>query len=182
MNQWNGLHTSYDASYDALYVFVLSRTKVNTNANSIDNGYFRIVAKFLDIKYFVSYLSRNNDKNITASTSDIIYSPETYGNISISETQSLSIGVTASGEVSNDGGQLGVSISFGASNSNTVNKSCALLKPNSMPLNEFGNELGKNDGYNIYGRKVELRFDWQNTYKNNLNGKSHIEEISLSIQ
>ena len=53
LNQWNGLYTSYDESYDALYVFVLSRTKVNTNANSIDNGYFRIVAKFLDIKYFV---------------------------------------------------------------------------------------------------------------------------------
>ena len=64
LNLWTGYYKYLSKDTDTLYIWILTHCKMTTNSDSLQNGYFRIVSKSLEMnisasKYITSYYNKS---------------------------------------------------------------------------------------------------------------------------
>lgn len=143
LSLWVGIYSYTIPSENVKFYFVLTYNKLNTNSDSLQNGYYRIVSKFLKVEIEAS-LTGTSSSNLLFRG----YSPEVYGNTNTTETYEHSFGITAGGDIDGPSG----SIDFGFSHSITVFSDCVIMTPSSL------------------NKKVTLNFDFQNEDLKAING------------
>lgn len=75
----------------SMFYYVLIETKISSNINSLNNGYYRMVNDYMEVYAEGSLLGRENQNDLQLV--HYLPSPDYYGVNSSTETQSLSLGL-----------------------------------------------------------------------------------------
>ena len=128
---WSALYTKYSEKSDSKYYFLLVEAKVSSNINSLKDGYYRMVNNKMIIDIKANY----DESGLRL----VKYTPENYGNFSVTETISCSIDLEneKSFEYGNSGlsGGISTGINGGISWSQSIYKDNIIMTPKSQNYN-----------------------------------------------
>lgn len=155
LNLWTGYYKYLSKDTDTLYIWILTHCKMTTNSDSLQNGYFRIVSKSLEMnisasKYRTSYY---NKSEFLSGLYLMKYTPTQYGNSSVISGSSFGLGLTMQGTIS-DEPSICIGISGNVGFSSGVTKSNVIMTPTSSL------------------QKVNMKYNFQNISNKKVNNSA----------
>lgn len=151
LSLWAGVYSFCPDDSNSKFFFLLTHNKLNTNPDSINNGYFRMVSRELQVN-----LSASVPYSGPGGTAMNLrkYTPESYGGSNVTTTETWQVGFGITGGLQGGGASFTGSLSYGVSYGTTVYQDHVIMTPSSYPW------------------EVDLDYVFQYPFNNNVNNQT----------